>query len=194
MQDDKLWYETKAAPSALATADLTLEWAITESLRKTFGLSKDDCAIVMLEYRKFRYMRDVAEGQISPSPLMAFVQSRDMPNSSAFAEIKHWWGGAGRSLTSASLSFVHEPAYKRAVDLYQQEFAATPPCKIWPTRLQAHRKNQASVAFGLGLAAVIVGDWVKSDITSALGFVLCFLAFGYLVFLGRHWAEPPGDA
>lgn len=193
MRNDKLWQDIKAAPSALATADLTLEWAISKSLRRTFELSKDNCVIVMLEYRRFRYLHDIAEGTPLPSPLIAFIQTRDTPNSTAFAEIKRWWGGAARRANTGLSSFVHEPAYQRTLDLYRQEFAATPPYEIWPTHLQVQRKNQAFLACGLGLAAGIMGGWAQSDIAATLGFVLFILAFAYLVLFERHWAEPPGD-
>ncbi|WP_299509378.1 hypothetical protein [Cypionkella sp.] len=172
MQDENLWHEIQTALSALATADLTLEWAITESLRKTFGFSKDRCAIVMLEYRKFRYLLDIAEGPILPSPLIAFVQLRDTPSSSAFAEIKRWSVRASTPFRG-SLSFVYNPAYQRAVDLYQQEFGAVPTRKIWPTRLQALRRNQAFMALGLGIAMVAMGDWMQSGAAS-ISALSCF--------------------
>lgn len=193
MRDDNLWHEIKTAPSALVTADLALEWAISKSLRRTFGLSKDNCVIVMLEYRRFRYLHDIAEGTLLPSPLIAFIQTRDTPNSTAFAEIKRRWGGAVRSAKSDLSSFVHEPAYLRTLNLYQQEFAATPPYKIWPTHLQVQRKNQAFLVCGLGLAAAILGGWAQSGVAAALGSILFITAFIYLVFFDRHWAEPPGN-
>ncbi|MDZ4392147.1 hypothetical protein [Cypionkella sp.] len=194
MRDDKLWHEIKAAPSALATADLTVEWAICKSLHRTFQLSKDNCVILMLEYRRFRYLHDIADGPLLPSPLIAFIQARDTPNSTAFAERKRWWGGAVRPANSALSSFVHEPAYQRALDLYQQEFGATPPYQIWPTRLQAQRKNQAYLACGLGLVISIIGRWAQSGTAATLGYVLFIPAIAYLIFFDHHWAEPPGDA
>ena len=193
MQDDKLWHDIKAAPSALATADMTLEWAISKSLRRTFELSTDNCIIVMLEYRRFRYLHHIAEGTLLPSPLIAFIQARDTPNSTAFAEIKRWWSGAARRADTDLSSFVHEPAYQRTLDLYRQEFAAAPRYEIWPTHLQVQRKNQAFLVCGLGLAMGIMDHWVQSGILATLGFVLFILAFAYLMLFDHHWAEPPGD-
>ncbi|MEO5615054.1 MAG: hypothetical protein ABIR04_09065 [Cypionkella sp.] len=194
MRDQKRWQEILAAPSALVTADLTLEWAIFESLRKTFGLSREICAFAMQEYRKFRYLCEIAEGPILPPPLIAFIQVRDTPNSSAFAEIKRWSVRASTPLATDSWSFASDPSYQRAVDLYPQEFGATPVSKIWPTRLQARGRKLAFIAFGSGMAAAMMGDWLQSDITIGLGFVIVFLAMGYLVCFGRHLCEPRGDA
>ncbi|WP_156317404.1 glycine-rich domain-containing protein [Cypionkella psychrotolerans] len=193
MQDDKRWQEILAAPSSLVTGDLTLEWAISESLRKTFGLSKESCAIAMQEYRKFRYLCDIADGPLLPSPLITFVQARDTPNSSAFTEIKRWSVRAAMP-HKGSLFFVHNPAYQRAVDLYQQEFAGIPARNIWPTRLQARRRNQAFVALGMGVAVATMGDWAQSGVAIRFGIALAFLAIGSIIFIGRHWGDPQGDA
>ncbi|MFC3182594.1 hypothetical protein [Cypionkella sinensis] len=141
MRNDKLWQDIKAARSALATADMTLERAVSKSLRRTFELDPDKCILLMLEYRRFRYLHHIAEGPLMPSPLIAFIQTRDTPNSIAFAEIKRWWGGAARRVNTSLSSFVHEPAYQRTLELYQQEFAATPPYEIWPTHVQVQRKK-----------------------------------------------------
>ena len=194
MQDENRWHEILAAPSALATGDLTLEWAISESVRKTFGLGKESCTIAMHEYRKFRYLCDIAEGPILPSPLIAFVQARDIPKSSAFAEIKRWSVRTSTPFAAGSLAFAHERGYQQALDLYRQEFNQPPMPEIWPSLTQARQRYIAMACAVAGAVAIILGKQLSLSLLSILGCTLLFPAVFFIIFFQRHWGEPRTDS
>lgn len=189
MQDPALWQRLQAhrfdAPGA--TQPFSVKLALAESWDAEFT------AHVIEEYRKFLYLTQVAEAQVTPS----IVVDRAWHMHLTFT--RDYWEQLcphvlGRPLHHEPCSGPEEmPRYNRQFDetraLYVAEFGMQPPPEIWGGR--AKRKKPARTMAGVGLCGVSAGAvllFMDASVAVAIGAVLvCVIV---IVFDARRRARP----
>ena len=187
MRDPKLWERLRAH----RFDDPSEETPFSVRLAQAAGWTDRTAAAVIEEYRRFIYLSQVAPGRVTPSEDVDRVWHMHMTCTRAY-----WDDLCGRTLKAP---LHHEPAtgtaddvrhveqYEATLALYEQEFGAPPPPRVWPRN---HAPSMApwfigaAVAFGIAFAVWHGGG---GRVAVAIGVVAALLAWTGL----RRIIHPP---
>ncbi len=153
MRDIELW--DKLAAYEFPMADGTL--FLFSFLAKTTTLTSEQVVRVMTEYRRFLYLAATSGEVVAPSRLVDEIWHRHMQDSRAylnglcegvFGKVIHH--SPGRAAQSA------DPAYRRTLDLYVDEFNCVPDNKIWPTPEQMQSRHDLNIKWGIATLLALI--------------------------------------
>lgn len=160
-------------------------------LEKEHDLTTDSARRLVVEYRRYLYLKAVHGGVLTPSKRVdqAWHLHMETPGLDWDRYCEARFGMRIEHFTGLSAKHV-EANYVRTLDVYRQEFGQEPPRDIWPSVADQAKAQMAGWVTGLGFASfflgmgigiansILTGETDVEPLSTAGGIVAAWLCYG----------------